>query len=253
MTAEVIPAEVPASLVPRTPDFMLDRLIEQKADPETIGKMMDLYDRWRADTAKREFTVAMNLCQAEMPTIVRDKENAQTRKKYAPLETIKTWSKPHFIKHGFALSFTCTAGDPSETTNVHLDTTHVGGHTMRTTIPNCELDDKGPQGGPVKTQIQGRMSTLAYAQGRLICLAFNLTVADEDRDGQASTITPEQIGIINGVIEECEQADRWAPGSMARILSCYKVASLDDLPANRFLDLMADMDRQRTGKVGVKR
>ena len=236
-----------AALAPRTPDFMLQALIDQKADPATIEKMMDLYARWQADQAKQAFTVAMNLCQAEMPTIIRDKRNIETGKSYAPLETIKTWSKPHFIKHNFALSFTCEAGDPPATTTVHLDVTHSGGHTQRTTIPNCELDDKGPKGGAVKTPIQGRMSTLAYAQGRLITLAFNLTVADEDRDGQAGAISPDQIEMINAEIEKCQAAGVWAADSLKKMLRVYEIESLDELPSSRLRDLMADLDRKLRG------
>jgi hypothetical protein len=210
-------------------------------------------ERREAIEAKKQFAVAMNACQAEMPTIIKDRKNTETGKGYAPLETIKTWSKPHFIRHNFSLKFTSEAGAEAGLTTVHLDVSHVGGHTERSTIPNIALDNLGPKGGFQKTLVQGLMSSLSYAQGRLICLAFNITVADEDRDGQAGYITPDQVGLINDAITACEQADRWSADSLKKLCRVYEIDHLGELPANRLRDVLADLDRQLTGKTGGKK
>lgn len=232
-------------------DLDLIRTYVESGRPIAEAKeLFDFVKQVRAEDAKKAFTRAMVACQAEMPTIIRDKTNNQTNKAYAPLETIKTWAKPHFIRHNFALSFTTEAGQEPGLTTVHLDVTHVDGHTQRSTIPNMALDNEGPKGGAVKTLVQGMMSTLSYAQGRLIVLAFNLTVADEDRDGQAGWIAPDQVSLINDSIEACRQAGKWDEDrSLKTLCRVYQIDNLGELPANRLRDVLADLDRQLTGKV----
>lgn len=192
------------------PLILLQSMIDRGADPSALRQMMDLAERFEANQAKKAYAEAMNQCQAKMPTVIRDKMNNQTQKMYAPVETVKTYAKPVYTEAGFALEFTAEAGTGPGLTTVHLDVTHVQGHTKRTTLPNVPLDDKGPKGGDVKTQIQGLMSSMSYAQGRLICLAFNLTVADEDRDGQhlLTRVGPDEIKAINALFEQCRNAGK---------------------------------------------
>lgn len=256
-------ARVPADPVDRVMG-MLDTFLGSGRSMAEAKDLFDLLNSVRAEKAKREFTAAMNVCQAEMPTVIRDKQNAQTGKLYAPLETIKTWAKPHFIRHSFTLEFTSERGEPRTityvekdgasrteqvpTTTVHLDVTHTGGHTKRTTIPDCELDDKGPQGGAVKTQIQGRMSTLSYAQGRLICLAFNLTVADEDRDGllgTTETITDEQAAEIDRLLTETN-------ASRSKFFDWLKIVDVKDIKVRDLPKVMGSFQDKRKQNGGAK-
>lgn len=184
--------------------------VENKFDAQQLKVLFDLQCAHHANQAREAYFTSMNPCQADMLTVIRDKQNTQTQKMYAPLETIKTYAKPVYTKHGFSLAFTAEAGTTPGLTTVHLDVTHIRGHTQRTTLPNVPLDDKGPKGGDVKTQIQGLMSSMSYAQGRLICLAFNLTVADEDRDGQhlLTRVGPDEIKAINALFEQCRSVGK---------------------------------------------
>lgn len=245
------PAEVdvmpPADPVDRVMG-MLDKFFESGRSMAEAQDLFALLNSVRAEKAKREFVAAMNACQAEMPTVIRDKMNQETGKAYAPLETIKTWAKPHFIKHGFTLEFTSEAGDSPDRTTVHLDVTHTGGHTKRTTIPNCELDDKGPKGGAVKTQIQGRMSMLSYAQGRLICLAFNLTVADEDRDGRlgtTETITDEQAAEVERLLTETN-------ASRSKFFDWLKIVDVKDIKVRDLPKVMGSFQDKKKQNGGAK-
>lgn len=214
------------------PMMMLQSLIERGADPDALKKMMDLADRWKAQKAAIEYAEAMNACQREMPTVVRDKKNDETGKGYAPVETVQTHVKPIYIKHGFSLSFGTEVGSAEGLTHCYVDVRHVGGHVERIFLHNVALDNKGPKGGATKTEVQGLMSSLSYAQGRLIRLAFNITVADQDRDGQRELVTPEQIAVINGLFDQCEKAG--GPVDLKLFLAWLKIPSLDLLPSKRF-------------------
>jgi hypothetical protein len=214
------------------PQPLLQAAIEGRAAPETLVKLTDLMERWMKMLAERKFNAAMNACQAEMPTVVRDLKNTETGKGYAPVETVQTYCKPVYIRHGFALSFGTDVGSAEGLTHVWMDCRHVDGHVSRTWIHNLGLDNKGPKGGATKTEVQGMMSTLSYAQGRLIRLCFNVTVADEDRDGQMETISDGQVEEIQGWFTKC--ADAGKPVSEARMLHWLRVDAWEKLPTKKF-------------------
>jgi phage recombination protein Bet len=74
------------------------------------------------------------------------------------------------------------------------------------------------------------------------------TYTSEELDAPEDPLaSPDQIGQINDAIEKCEQADRWGPDSLQKMLTVYKIETLADLPANRVPHLLADLDRQRKG------
>ena len=239
-------SEPGAALAPVNPIFMLQSMIDRGADPDSLGKMMDLAERWKKQQAEEAYNRAMNACQKEMPTVVRDKKNNETNKGYAPVETVQTYTKPVYIRHGFSLSFSSDTGSEPGLSNVHLDVMHVDGHTRRHTLPNVPLDDKGPKGGAVKTLIQGLMSSMSYAQGRLIRLAFNITVADEDRDGQMENISPKQIETINELIEKCGEAGR--PIDFVRFKAWLDIAELDQMPLRKYPLALDELNRKLKGK-----
>ena len=231
---------------PPTPMDMLAMMVEKDADPDKLGKMMDLAERWANKEAEKKFSAAMNACQAEMPTVVKDKRNNETNQRYAPIETVQTYAKPVYIKHGFSLSFGTEIGSEPGLTHCYVDVQHVGGHTKRFYLHNVPLDDKGPKGGAVKTQVQGLMSSMSYAQGRLVRLAFNITVADEDRDGQLGHLNEEQIETINRRLEECSEAGN--PVKYEDFLAWLKADNLNDVPASRYGTIIAYLDTRKKVK-----
>jgi len=195
------------------PFVLLDKMIDAKVDADALKTMMDMARAYKADIAKEQFAVAMNKCQGELRAVVRESVNTGINKKYAPVEDVQSDIKPVYIKHGFSCGFTSSPGASPELTDVHLDVTHVGGHTVRTTLPNVPLDAKGAKGGEVKTPIQGLMSSMSYAQGRLLRMAFNVIVADEDKDGQGEAIGPKQLtelGTLLGSAQKLFDEPGWA-------------------------------------------
>lgn len=237
---------MPNELAPGSPMALLQTMIDKGVDTGALEKMMDLSERWQKNQAEAAFNQAMNECQKEMPTVVKDKVNNQISRKYAPVETVQTYAKPVYIKHGFSLSFGTEQGSGPGLTTCYVDVQHVGGHTKRITLANVPLDDKGPKGGDVKTQIQGLMSSMSYAQGRLIRLAFNITVADEDRDGQIGRMTDEQIGKLNEQIEAIRDSGKEFP--FDKFLRWLGVESLEEAPASKFAQASTFLDMKMKAK-----
>jgi hypothetical protein len=221
-----------SALATFNPQPLLAAAIEGKATPETLAKLTDLMERWMKMLAEKQFNEAMNRAQINAPTVVRDLKNSETGKGYAPVETVQTYMKPVYTVEGFALSFGTEVGSAEYLTHVWMDTRHTGGHTARTWLHNVPNDNTGPKGGKTKSDIQGLMSSISYAQGRLIRMAFNVTVADEDRDGQMDTISKEQVEEIEKWFDDCEKIGK--PVSQARMLHWLRVDSWDKLPLKKF-------------------
>lgn len=188
------------------PLVLIDKMIEKGVDADTLGKMMDLSERWKSNQAREAYAAAMNACQLEMPTVIRDKKGDKGAK-YAPLETVNFAIKNTYTKHGFSLSFGTLDSKIPDHFSVKCDCRHSGGWNEPYILHDLPTDTTGPKGEPNKTGIQGSVSTLTYGQRKLTCMIFNVTIADEDRDGAMPNplISDEDIEKINTLIDDCRQ------------------------------------------------
>ncbi len=200
--AEVEPAPRPDTLNPMS---MLQAALERGIDPDALKKMMDLAERWQTQEAKKLFDDAMNKCQIAMPCIVRDRKNNQTNSTYASLETIQTWAKPVYTQHGFSLTFGQDKAEKPDEIRIVCSVSHTGGYTHREHLDGPS-DTTGPKGAPTKTGIQGAGSTWSYLRRNLICMIFNIVVADTDVDGQnqdaLNAITDEEALQVEDLITD---------------------------------------------------
>lgn len=170
----------------RSPLAMLANQLERGVDPAKLGELIALVNGERARVAEADYAIAMNAAQSLMPCIVRDKVNPFLKTRYACLETVNSQVKPVAAQHGFSLSFGDSESPKGpDWTRVVCDVSHVGGHTRRYHL-DCPLDGAGMKGGANKSGMQAIGSTLTYARRYLTLLIFNITVADEDLDGQAA-------------------------------------------------------------------
>lgn len=175
----------PVGTEPMNPLALLSRAVEKGMDPGQLKALVDLHEQWRAARAVEAFNAAMNVCQAEMPTVVRDGHNTQTKSTYAKLENVTHTAKPIYTRHGFSLSF---AEDDCPTPGFKrtiCDVRHAQGHCVRYHL-DLALDGIGPKGNPIGNMnaVQAGVSTGSYGQRVLTCRIFNITVADTDLDGQ---------------------------------------------------------------------
>ena len=194
----------------------MERLIKMK---------LDLMDR----DAEQQFNIAMVAAQMEMPKVVRDKENKQTNSKYASFEAIEEYAGPTMSQHGFAPSFG-TADCPKENHyRVTCDLMHNGGH-RRQYHADIPADTVGIQGKVNKTATHGFGSSVSYGRRYLITLMFNITIIDEDDDGNKAgkpTITEEQEAKISSLITQA-RADK------DKYLGYLGIDNLSDLPAANY-------------------
>lgn len=203
-------AEVQPAAPPDNPLAVLHLAIQSGADPAKLEKLMDLADRYKSDRAAEAFAGAMNAVQAEMPCVVRDRENSHTKARYAALETVATAIRPVYARHGFSLSFGTEDSKVEGCVRVICDVSHAGGHTRRYHL-DAPTDGAGAKGGSNKTGIQAVGSSISYARRYLTLMIFNVTVANEDVDGQAAdalnTITEADCLLIADLMAD-KKVDR---------------------------------------------
>ncbi len=224
---------------PDTPLSILSMAVSKGCDPDALDKLLALQERWEANQARKLFAEAMHECQSEMPRIVRDKENTQTRSRYGSLERVQEKSQPIYSKHGFSLSYgevDCTRDGWKRTV---CDVRHVGGHCERYHL-DLPLDGIGAKGNAIGSMnpIQAAISTMSYGQRKLLCLIFNITLTNEDDDGQAmSVVSEEQIAILKDWIFKTRS-------NLAAFLKWADVDALEKFPASKFNDAMAFFHRK---------
>ncbi len=220
------------------PFAMLVSALDRGHDPATLGDLIALVNAERARVAEVAFNTAMNTAQSLMPCIVKDGVNPFLKTRYAKLETVNSQVKPVAAQHGFSLSFS-EEDSPKGTDWVRIvcDISHTGGHTRKRHL-DLPLDGVGMKGGQNKSGPQAIGATLAYGRRYLTTLIFNLTIADEDLDGQAAasldTITEaEQLEIMDLVNDKQVNLPRfleWAEvKSVADILRVNLAKTLDTL------------------------
>lgn len=240
---------------PPEPLRMIEQAIQCGFKSEDLKVLFDLYNQRTQDLAREAFHHALVAAQRDMPTVVRDKANPQTRSMYATLETIQRACKPAWERHGFALSFgedDCPLEGHKRTI---CDVRHVAGHSARYWV-DLPLDGIGPKGNAIggMNRVQGAISSGSYGQRILTCRIFDVVIADSDQDGNEvpAMLTHEQIVAINDMIDDCAAASN--PVDLAKLLAWVgsackcEVKSLEDVPESMFGKLGLFLYKKRRTK-----
>lgn len=221
------------AIVAATPATMLQAAIDRGADPQHLGALTDLYERWQAAAARKAFNEAMTACQTEMPVVVKDRENSHTRSRYASLEEVQKGIKATYTKHGFTLSFAEGKSDRDGWVRVVGTLRHSEGH-VETFYRDGPVDNVGSGGKATKTELHGVASTVTYLTRHLLCGIFSVTVANMDDDGnagQVAYITGAQADELRGYIANAGKTD-------SGFLGHYQFDSFEVIPAARFNELL---------------
>ena len=240
--AEIVasPAQQGA-VVPNSTFAMIQSAIQQGFNAEQLSKIMDLQDRMEKKSSREAFGAAMNAAQMEMPVVVKDKKGEKSR--FATLENVNNQIRPIYTKHGFSLSFGAKNSAIEGHVGVYCDVRHIGGHCERYDN-DFPLDRDGPKGGANKTGIQAMGSTISYARRYLTLLIFNITVADEDNDGNSSdrVINQKEIGEINGRLDDLREKGQ--PVDFDKFLKWLGVEDLSKLTVLGFAKAITELKRK---------
>lgn len=220
------------------PMSLLATAIERGVDADQLGKLVALQERYENRQAERLFAESMHACQQAMPKVAKDKKNTHTNSKYASLEAVQSTIRATYAEYGFSLSFG-EADCPLPTfKRTVCDVRHMAGHCVRYHL-DLPIDGTGARGGSSSMNaVQGSISTTSYGQRRLTCMIFNITLADEDDDGQcAACITEEQQHTLQTWLDS-------TGAQLPAFLKWAKAESLAKFPAAKYDDAIAFFQRK---------
>jgi hypothetical protein len=172
-----------------TPPVSLLNIIERASrDPSVdVGKLaalLEMQERVMRTRAKQAFTEALSAVAGELEPVARDARNPHLGTRYAKLETIDEAVRPIYSRHGFSVRF---GSEPTPDGRVHVTCTlsHVGGHSETLGL-SAPIDAVGTGGKQSKTGVQAIGSTVTYLRRYLLTMALNITLVDDDDDGEAT-------------------------------------------------------------------
>lgn len=233
--AEAPGDNLPARRMDIDTDALSRKALEMGAEGvEALKGILALAKEERDYRARCAYDDAMVEVQSEMPRVYKDGENTDNRSRFAKLEGVDRNIRPIYTRHGFRITFGTEPMNDPPGWIMHVATvTHSGGHVEHVRAP-FPIDNKGPKGGPTKTEMHGVGSALTYAQRRLTCMAFGVVVTGEDNDAvvtvdgvTAEYVTDDQAAELRHLIELTETDEQ-------RILTYGRCESLAEFPARRF-------------------
>jgi len=236
---------------PAPPVTLDQQIMLAAADPRiNIAKMKELTElrrQMRLEDAEDNFKMALHAAQSEMRPIEADAANDQTHSKYATLYKVDKALRPIYSKHGLSVSFN-TADCPLPNHTRVLAYVERGLFTREYQY-DVAIDTKGPKGNDVMTKTHAGGSALSYGKRYLLLMIFNVTIGDPGRpaddDGNAAAglepVNPAQLKFL------IELADT-AGADKVKFCSLLKVDSMANIPASRFDEAKAQLDRKLLAK-----
>ena len=241
---------------------MLDNALQRGASPESLDKLMQLYERMEAIRRESLFNAAFTAFKSECPPIVRrtrdeyitvTRNGVKRARMYASLDDISATCDPYLHKHGLTydwLDAELTAGGSIIRRFVLR---HVAGHS-RPPVASPPIPIEG--GADYKALDAGRKGTSASPQQRIgvadtyakrysMTSGLGVPTCDQDDDGNDTAsgekITESQAANVQTLLDEL------VPGkeSQAKFRRWMGVETLAEIPANRLQEAISAIESKR--------
>ena len=231
---EIVASDTPAAVAETGSMIsMIERVaLNPDVDVETLERMLAMQEKVLNRQAEQGGLFGKEEIDSIIPAIKKDRENKQTNSTYANLDSLNKVIKPLYTKEGFSLSFGTDGEVLPNTVRITCIVSHIGGHSRNYTY-DAPIDDKGIKGSVNKTPTHARGSAVTYGQRYLTKMIFNLTLTDEDDDGNSADTSPtellsdNQVRELEGIIDE-NGIDK------AAFLKWAKVVTLGEIEAAGF-------------------
>ena len=194
----------------KNPLVLLERMIEKGINPDQLGKMMDLAERWERNRAAEAFAQAVTGFQSECPPVFKGRQAKAAGNfqgfDFVSFDDVMRVAKPLLTKYAIVPTFTTdiVEREGRETLIKCTCRLRVGIHVEETTvtIPIPPAATKTPNN--THQYAQG----VTYAKRYSFCAALNIVCTDDDNDATPAVqyATTEQITEINTLINACEEA-----------------------------------------------
>lgn len=247
---------------PATPRNFLEvvatAVMDPRCDVDKMKALLDMQERIEERDSKKAFTVAFNALQGELPVINRDgkidhsSDGGETTRSgrralktsYATYPNLNRVVGPLLKKHGF--TFSSAMGPEASGAMVVASTLeHVAGHS-RATHFRITADATGG-----KNNQQGWGSSQQYGMRyNMIALLNIVTEAKEDADNDGfpkgdGPVSPAQLKVLIKLADD-------AGADKAKFCAVMEVDSMADIPAARFAEAKAQLERKLKAKNNKK-
>jgi hypothetical protein len=183
--------------------------IENKIDPDKLGKLLDLAERWEEKKAAEAASAALAGFQGECPMIRKTNAvvwDGREKYKFASYEDVMAVAQPLLTKHGISVSFSVPdAGDGMYQIVCHI---RVGSHAEDRPF-SCQTPDiKALAAKTSMNEAQAQGAWMSYWKRYALCSALGIVVCNEDNDVAPVTpteprkINSKEMTEINTLIEE---------------------------------------------------
>lgn len=224
----------PLAAAGMTPLTLIQVALEKGIDPEQLGRLMDLQERWERNRAAEAFGAAITRFQAECPPVTKRRTvggdaGSKITYRYASYDDVMRAAAPVLTACGLAVSFSTKQQERMVEITCRIRVgIHHEDHTVTVPVPDMRVND---------TQKFG--AAISYGKRFALCAALNIVVTDEDNDAQAliDTLLPAQVGELERLIKE-RGAD------LKRFLAWANVESLGQMLRKDFANA-AHMLRQK--------
>jgi hypothetical protein len=185
-TAEIVKVES-AELAMPTPMRLIELAVQKGADPDQLGKLLDLQMRWEANEAKKAFVAAMNDFAKAAPEINKNRHvkfktsSGVTEYDHATLDNVVEKIGDALQRVGVRHSW--ETGSEAGRIRVTCILTHALGHSEKTTL------EAGPDASGGKNSIQAIGSTVTYLQRYTLLAATGLATKGADDDGKTEGLS----------------------------------------------------------------
>ncbi len=209
------------------------------ATPETLRELLAVRREWEADEARKAYNVAVSEFQRRCPII--EKADKAYDKQYARMDRIWRTIRPLLGELG--LSATWQACELRGDGLCHVDgqLRHRDGHgeKLAQDIPMPELIK-----GQNRAQQMGSAAT--YAKRYALSAALGIVTGDDDDGHRAGTqfVTHDQAQEITQLVDAARGVAGFNEGAFWKWAG---VEHAQDVPANRFADVVAALKRKLKG------
>lgn len=213
-------------LAPASPAQMMVQAMGSGATPESIGKMLELQERWDATQAKKAYNKAMAAFKSNPPEIEKDKRvsydgkvSGKVEYHHATLANVTRKINAALSLHG--LSAAWSTNQVNGAISVTCKITHEQGHSEETTL-TAQADTSGS-----KNAIQSIGSTITYLE-RYTLLALTGLATHEAEDDDGKTAGVELIGAdeVDAILDHL--TDLGTP--IEKFLTYMKIDKLENMP-----------------------
>lgn len=223
---------------------------DPNVDVMKMEKLLDMQERVLNRQAESEFFRSLNVCQSGMTRVSTDRNNGQTKSKYASYAALDRVLRPIYTDNGLCLSFDT---EPSGLDGILRVVCYVsnGNYTKRYSV-DMPADGKGAKGGDVMTKTHATGAAASYGMRYLLKMIFNVAIGEDDTDGNMPEAKNQVLTIDKDQTFELMALINKAGITPQQFCEKGRVDSIHELPANRFDAAKNSLVRQIENKGEAK-